>query len=42
VYVAGEANGFDIVFDLKPAPLEAEMALHEHASVNAVAAGAAG
>jgi arylsulfatase len=31
-----------VVFDLKPAHLEAEQALHEHAMVNAVAAGAAG
>ena len=30
-----------VVFDLKPAHMEAEQALHEHAMVNAVAAGAA-
>jgi hypothetical protein len=32
----------DVVFDLKPVPLEAEKALHEHASVQAVGQGAAG
>jgi arylsulfatase len=31
-----------VVFDLKPAHMEAEQALHHHAMVNAVAAGAAG
>jgi arylsulfatase len=31
-----------VVFDLKPAHMEAEQALHEHAMINAVAAGAAG
>lgn len=32
----------EVVFDLKPVPLEAEKALHEHASVQAVGRGAAG
>ena len=32
----------DVVFDLKPAHLEAEKALHEHASIQAVGQGAAG
>ena len=31
-----------VVFDLKPAHMEAEQSLHEHAMINAVAAGAAG
>jgi len=32
----------EVVFDLKPAGLDAESALHHHAAVNAVAAGVAG
>jgi len=32
----------NVVFDLKPAAIEAEQALHEHAAIHAVAAGAAG
>jgi len=32
----------EVVFDLKPGHLEAEKALHEHASVHAVGQGAAG
>ena len=32
----------NVVFDLKPEPLEAEVALHEHAALHAVAAGVAG
>lgn len=32
----------NVVFDLKPAHIEAEQALHEHAAIHAVAAGAAG
>ncbi|GAB7145036.1 arylsulfatase [Mycobacterium riyadhense] len=32
----------EVVFDLKPLPLDAERALHEHASVQAVGQGAAG
>jgi hypothetical protein len=31
-----------VVFDLKPAPIEAEKALHEHAQMQAVGVGAAG
>jgi arylsulfatase len=32
----------EVVFDLKPAPMEAEQELHHHAAVHAVAAGVAG
>ena len=32
----------NVAFDLKPEPLEAEVALHEHAALHAVAAGVAG
>ena len=32
----------NVVFDLKPEPMEAEVALHEHAALHAVAAGVAG
>jgi hypothetical protein len=32
----------NVVFDLRPEPLEAEVALHEHAALHAVAAGVAG
>ena len=32
----------EVVFDLKPAGLDAESALHHHAAVHAVAAGVAG
>ena len=32
----------NVAFDLKPEPLEAEVALHKHAALHAVAAGVAG
>ena len=31
-----------VVFDLKPAHMEAEQALHHHAAVNSIASGVAG